>query len=168
MPDIATRTAGPEDESFLREMLYLALFVAPGQPLFPRSILDSPKISHYVQAFGRTGDRGIIAMDAHGDPIGAAWVRLLPEDDAGYGFVDRDTPELTIAIASSHRGRGVGTTLMRALLASIVDLFPAVSLSVDAANPARRLYERFGFEPVAGRHEDESSITMVKRLASWH
>ena len=40
-----------------------------------------------------------------------------------------------------RRGQGVGDALLRALLAAV----PRMSLSVDARNPARHLYERHGF-----------------------
>jgi GNAT superfamily N-acetyltransferase len=165
VPELRTRLATPQDEGFLREMLYLALFVPPGEPPSPRSIVDTPALQHYVHAFGHDGrhDHGIIAETPDGQAIGAAWVRLLPRDDAGYGFVADDTPELSIAVAQMHRGKGVGTALLTELLDVIGPRFPAVSLSVDAANPARRLYERFGFEPVTPA-ADESSITMVRRL----
>lgn len=33
---------------FLREMLYLALYVPEGESPFPKSILDNPDISKYI------------------------------------------------------------------------------------------------------------------------
>jgi len=42
------RPAVGNDEAFLREMLYLALFVPPEEPPLPREILDDPKVAHYV------------------------------------------------------------------------------------------------------------------------
>ena len=67
----------------------------------------------------------------------------------GYGFVDEQTPELTIAVVPSRRGRGYGAELLTSLLAQAKeDGFGAVSLSVEPDNPALALYERHGFEKV--------------------
>lgn len=44
---------------------------------------------------------------------------------------------------------GVGSSMLRELLARSRGRYPAVSLSVRADNPARRLYLRLGFTPVA-------------------
>lgn len=79
-------------------MLYEALFVPPGREPFSRSVLEEPQIAYYASGFGRrAGDIGFIA-EAGGEPIGAPWVRLLQAEDPGYGYVDDDTPELTIAV----------------------------------------------------------------------
>jgi ribosomal protein S18 acetylase RimI-like enzyme len=152
----ALRPATSGDESFLREMVYAALFVPDGQPPFARELLDQPGISHYYRGFGRrAGDVGLIAHIPSGEPVGAAWARQLTGDDPGYGYVDDETPELTIAVVPAHRGRGVGTRLLTDLAQAV----PRCSLSVDERNPARRLYERFGFAVVAS---DGNSLTMLR------
>jgi ribosomal protein S18 acetylase RimI-like enzyme len=154
------RPAARADEPFLREMVYVALFVPEGQPPFAREVLDRPDISHYFRAFGhRAGDIGLIANIPSGEPVGAAWVRQLTGDDPGYGYVDDETPELTIAVVPTHRGRGVGTRL----LADLARVVPRCSLSVDECNPARRLYERFQFAVVGARG---TSLTMLRNAGS--
>lgn len=150
------RPAAHIDEPFLVEMLYDALYVPPGHEPFPRSVLEAPEIAHYAADFGlHAGDAGYVAETA-GEKIGAAWVRRLQGDNRGYGYVDDDTPELTIAVKPEWRGRGVGTALANRL----IEVIPRISLSSDPRNPAIRLYERLGFEPVA--HSD-TSITMLRR-----
>ena len=85
-------------------------------------------------------------------PVAAAWYRLFTESHPGYGFVDEQTPELTIAVVPSRRGRGYGAELLTSLLAQAAeDGFPAISLSVEPDNPALALYERHGFEKVGER-----------------
>jgi hypothetical protein len=87
------RPAEASDEPFLREMLYLALFVPPGQPPLPQSVLADPAIARYVEGWGtRSGDSGLIAL-VQRVPVGAAWLRFFPASDPGYGFVDERTPE---------------------------------------------------------------------------
>ncbi len=149
------RNAAASDEAFLREMLYVALFVPPDRPPFAPDVVDQPELARYVDGFGtRGGDVGFIA-ELDGRPVGAAWVRQLTDADPGYGFVDAATPELSIAVSEEHRRRHVGTTLMEALLATV----PRCSLSVDRRNPAARLYERLGFVIVT---IDGDSQTMVR------
>ena len=83
-------------------------------------------------------------------PGGAAWYRLFEETNQGYGFVDRETPELGIAIRPKYRQQGLGIGLMKAIIQQAkTDGYKAISLSVDPENQtAVRLYEKLGFEYV--------------------
>ncbi|HYF65612.1 MAG TPA: GNAT family N-acetyltransferase [Herpetosiphonaceae bacterium] len=152
----------PSDHAFLREMLYQSLYVPPGAPPFPRHVLDDPKIARYVRDWGRPGDAGLIALDRD-RPVGAAWARLLPAAEPGFGYVDDQTPELGVAVDAEYRGRGIGTALLRELAAGLAGRYPAVSLSVSHDNPALRLYERLGFRIVG--EDDGGSLVMIKRFA---
>ena len=107
------------------------------------------------------GDLGF-AAEHSGERIGAAWLRRWSSDDHGFGFVDEATPELSMALLPGYRGRGVGTRLLRHLVAAAEERYAAVSLSVSAANPARRLYERSGF--VAMGEPEGDAVRMIKRL----
>ncbi len=153
---VEMRAATASDEPFLWEMLYLALFVSPGEPPLPRSILRDRGIARYVEDWGiRNGDSGLIAL-VDGVPVGAAWLRCFPASEPGYGFVNERTPELSIAVVPAHRGKGIGFALIERLL----EVFPSVSLSCDPANPAWRLYARLGFEPLP------NSRTMLRTKSS--
>jgi ribosomal protein S18 acetylase RimI-like enzyme len=152
----------PSDQAFLWEMLYHSLHVPEGRPPFPREIIDRREIARYVTAWGRTGDSGFVAINTtNGEPIGAAWLRLLTGDEKGYGYVDDQTPELAIAVLPEYRGQGIGFDLLRRLLQSASTVYPSVSLSVSDDNPAVRLYERAGFERLGG---DSASATMIRML----
>jgi ribosomal protein S18 acetylase RimI-like enzyme len=145
------------DALFLREMLYHAVFVLPGSEMPSRDIVDQSELAAYIDGFGlRKGDIGLIAVDGE-TPVGVAWARLM----RGYGFVDEATPELSIALLPEYRGQGIGTQLMQALLDALKPLAARVSLSVQRANPAFRLYQRLGFSVVSG---DEASVIMVRSL----
>ena len=116
----------------------------------------------YVSNWGRRGDVALIAAEGR-NRVGAAWFRLFPASAPAYGFVDEQTPELTIAVVPSRRGKGYGEELLTALLEQAkCDGFEQISLSVEPDNPALRLYERHGFEKVG---ESGGSWTMVARLA---
>jgi GNAT superfamily N-acetyltransferase len=108
-------------------------------------------LERYVTGWGRTGDSGLLAIDEF-QPVGAAWYRLFEEEEPGYGFVDESTPELTIAIVPSRRGRGLGEELLTALLEQArSEGYGRISLSVEPDNPALHLYEQHGFAKVGER-----------------
>jgi ribosomal protein S18 acetylase RimI-like enzyme len=140
------RRGDGNDVPFLRDMLRHAYYWRWGDP----ETAELP-VARYWQGWGRPGDRLLVAIDAF-QPVGAAWYRLFPANAPGYGFVDDRTPELTIAVVPSRRGRGLGKDLLERLLGQArEDGFAAVSLSVERDNPALHLYEREGFTKVADR-----------------
>src|SRR5689334_14418872 len=110
MQSLATYTIRPfqaEDQAFLDEMLYQAIFVPEGNELPPRDMIHLPELSKYVAEFGQQpDDLAYIAVDdMTQQPVGAVWLRLLTGEHKGYGYVDDQTPELSIAIAPGQRGR---------------------------------------------------------------
>lgn len=156
------RPAGPADGRHLPGLLALALDWRPGTPVRPTAdVLADPMLARYVVGWPRDGDLGVIA-DRDDAVLGAAWLRTHPASVPSYGFVDEDTPELAIAIVHGHRGEGLGSTLIDALLTRAREAGIAqVSLSVNRENPARRLYERVGFVEV---ERVDDSATMLLRL----
>ena len=66
----------------------------------------------------------------------------------GRVIVDRGPHEIRvvdISLMPDHRGHGIGSALLRRVLAEATVAGLPVGLSVQAANPARHLYERLGF-----------------------
>src|SRR3954470_23103117 len=118
--------------------------------------LAQPELRRYVEGWGRKDDLAVVALDRVDEPIGAAWYRIFDAGEPGYGFVATDVPELSIAVYPECRGQRVGSLLLGTLVnRARTDGYRAISLSVAAANPARRLYERHGFAPapaVNGQH----------------
>ncbi|HNS73413.1 MAG TPA: N-acetyltransferase [bacterium] len=159
--NVIIRPLTPEDEPFLWEMLYEAVYVPEGEPRPPRKIVRLPEIARYVQEWATEGGYGFLAGDSGtGQAVGAAWLRLLTGTNRGFGYVNDATPELCIAVLPGHRGRGIGTQLLARLFESGCG-YATVSLSVSMANPALRLYQRFGFE-IVGSVGD--SYTMIKTI----
>jgi len=72
-----------EDEPFLWEMLYQAIYVPEGQTAPPRSVVRRPELARYVRGWGREGDCGFLAGDAADQPVGAVWLRLLRGENKG-------------------------------------------------------------------------------------
>jgi len=93
----------------------------------------------FVDAMNTNFDRDFSGMD--------------DETSAGELYID------SIAVAESHRGRGIATLLLNAAIKKAADMgLPAVGLLVDKGNPgAERLYRRTGFtyvdDNVWGGHE---------------
>jgi GNAT superfamily N-acetyltransferase len=108
-------------------------------------------LERYVAGWGRPGDSAFVAIDDF-HPVAAAWYRLFERDEPGYGFVDEQTPELTIAVVPSRRGKGLGRELLAKLLEQArAEGYGQISLSVEPDNPAIHLYEQHGFAKVGGR-----------------
>jgi dimethylargininase len=162
--EITIHPIQPNDIAFLWEMLYQAIYVPAGEPNPPRDILQSSDLARYVQNWGQVGDLGFLAIDlASQKPIGAAWIRLFTAEVRGYGYVNDQTPELTVAVLPEYRWVGVGTRLIHELLALVSADYSAVSLSVDPGSPALRFYKHLGFKPVG---KSGTSVTMIREFSS--
>jgi ribosomal protein S18 acetylase RimI-like enzyme len=143
------RAAGRNDVEVLRNMSFYAARWRPGQENDSKaSVLSDDHVARYLEGWGRPGDMGFVAEE-HGQPVGAAWIRIFTPERSGYGFLDTSIPELSIAVVPARRGSGIGLALLTATLAAARQAgHPAISLSVEVDNPARRLYERVGFKTV--------------------
>jgi GNAT superfamily N-acetyltransferase len=161
-PAFALRPATADDAGFLTDMLVAAANWHPDRRTGRAEILASPGTAHYVAGWPRPGDFGVVAVDPAGARIGAAWLRYFVPDDPGYGFVAPDVPELSIAVVPPWRGRGVGRALLREAdrLARTRGI-TSISLSVERANAARRLYASEGYITV---HSGPDADTMVKAV----
>jgi GNAT superfamily N-acetyltransferase len=146
------RPVDRQDARFLRDMLRHAyhwrLAQDPDLPVF-----------RYVQNWGRRGDAGVVAFSGP-NVYGAAWYRLFPASAPGFGFVDEQTPELTVAVVPSHRGHGTGAELLEALLEQArADGFSGISLSAQVGQTG--FYEQHGFRELA---REDGTVTMVADL----
>lgn len=143
MSPVRIRAATADDEPLLWRMLTFAASMEGGEDEVARAQAD-PDLRGYVDGFGRIGDRGVVAVRGT-EPIGAAWLRLLHGEPHPAKVWTLEVPELAIALAPGARGQGVGSALLRALIADAADRYPALALSVRDGNAAVRLYERYGF-----------------------
>lgn len=165
-PRFIIRPSESVDLPFLFDMLWEAAAVDSGmRRLGKEAALAHQNNSKYLEDWGRSGDGGVIAIDASGQPAGAAWYRLFPADAPGYGFVAAGIPELSIGVSGQARGKGIGGALLDALTEfAKAEGFRALSLSVDRQNPAVALYERHGFRDAGISGPEETGVTMIATL----
>jgi hypothetical protein len=72
-----------------------------------RDVVDHPEFAYYTRLDLARGDVGF-AAEQNGMTIGVVWAVFLPAEDAGYGFVESQTPEVSLWIHAEKRGHGLG------------------------------------------------------------
>lgn len=140
-----------QEYPLLHHFLYEAIFVPDGEQPPPRTILSAPELQVYVAGFGESADDLGLVARADGRVIGAVWARIMND----YGHVDDETPSLAISLYKEYRGLGIGTALLKEMLVRLKARgYRRVSLSVQKANGAARLYQRLGFQIIAENCEE--------------
>lgn len=143
--------------NLLDEFLYEAIFVPEGAQAPLRDIVKHPELQKYIADFGRKDDVCYVA-EVEGRVIGAVWTRIIHD----FAHIDDETPSLSISLFKEYRNLGVGTALMQQILLALKERgYRQVSLSVQKANPALRMYEKLGFEVA---HENEQDCIMIRGL----
>lgn len=159
MENLIIRKINESEIPFLTEMLYEAIFVPNGEEKLPKEILNEPKINNYIKDFGRKDDLCLVA-ELESEIVGAIWSRKFSAENNGYGFIDAETPELSMAIKAKFRGKGIGTNLLSSILGKLsFKKFNKVSLSVDKRNYAYKMYQNHGFIEV---EIENYSVKMLK------
>jgi ribosomal protein S18 acetylase RimI-like enzyme len=142
---ITLRPVGASDRDFLlqvyastrEEELRLVDWSAEQRTAFLRmqfEAQDSYYREHYHPA---TFD----VVEVDGEPVGRLAVARW----------EHEIRIIDVALLVEHRGRGIGTSVIRALLDEAAASGRRLSVHVERNNPARALYERLGFAEVADR-----------------
>ena len=146
------------------------LYYAASLDRFGKSLADYPHLGVYEKHYGFSGkDLGLYALRGH-ELAGAAWIRLLGENDAPEAFVDDATPVLMMAVKPQFRGQGIGSMMLEQLLCEAGAIYNAISVSAVCDSPAFALCERQGFVKLEGSETksflDGTGIcTMFKQLS---
>ena len=129
----------------LDAFLYEAIFIPEGVEAPPMEIINQPELQLYVDRFGtRKGDICFVA-ESDGLVVGAVWVRIMND----YGHIDDETPSFAISLLKEYRGNGIGTELMKRMLAELKFCeYKKASLAVQKKNYAVKMYKSVGFEIV--------------------
>lgn len=142
----------------LDDFLYEAIFISEGVSAPPRSIIDNEELQVYVRDFGQKKDDRCLVAECDGKVVGAVWTRIM--DD--YGHIADDTPSLAMSLYREYRNQGIGTALLERMLELLrKDGYERVSLSVQKANYAVRMYRKVGF---VEENETEEEYIMVCNL----
>ena len=158
--DVGWRPAEPSDAAFVDALVLAdALVTLAGVSEPTRSQLAALQVTAR-----RSGYR-------------AAWPdaeeRIVTVDDAAVGrvLVGRAPGRVhlvDVRIDAAHRSRGVGTAVLARLCVEADRAGDDLTLTVDPASPAMRLYERAGFVAMPGDPTSASDIATMTRRSSTH
>ena len=147
-----------QEYPLLDNFLYEAIFVPAGVEPPPETIITAPELQVYVEHFGESKDDWGLATEIDGKIVGAVWVRIMND----YGHIDDETPSLAISLYKKYRGFGIGTAMMKEIFVLLkTHGYKQVSLSVQKANYAAKMYRKAGFEIV---RENAEEYIMVNYL----
>ena len=155
---IVIRKLQPEEVELLKDFLYEAIFIPEGVSPPARDIVERPELRLYYEGFGNAPADYCLAAETDGHVVGAVWTRIMND----YGHVDDETPSFAISLLPEYRRQGIGTRMMRGMLALLKEQgYRQASLAVQKANYAVRMYKNVGFEIT---NENDEEYIMVCRL----
>lgn len=122
--------------------------------------LDTPNLSIYYDFYGLTPkDLGLYAL-VDNQIAGAIWTRRLNSDHNAKGFIDENTPVMSVAIIPKFKSKGIGSFMMEQFLQEAGELYEQISIDISSKPKSIKFYEKFGFE----KSEDSDTFVMVKKL----
>ena len=151
---LSLRPALPQDEPFLYRLLYENFYeklMAHTWEPQTRDVLLRTKIDGQRTTYAAVyphADHAIILLDDR--PVGRMILDRGPEV---HTLVD-------IVVGSQHRGKGIGTVILRAVCTEAEMMRKPLRLQVETRNPAKELYRRLGFRLI-----DDQLVTWVMERA---
>ena len=140
-----------EEIPILGDFLYEAIFIPEGVAAPPRSILDDENLQVYIRDFGQMHDDRCLVAEVGDKIVGAIWSRIMND----YGHIADDVPSIAISLYKEYRNLGIGTDMLRQMLELLkADGYKRVSLSVQKANYAMRMYQKAGFRILSDDGEE--------------
>jgi ribosomal protein S18 acetylase RimI-like enzyme len=137
LPALGLRPANAKDEEFL-------LFISTRSDEFRLINLETKQKAALI-AMQFKAQSGQFFMSY---PQAQNSIILWNGDPIGRILIDRGETEFTlvdIALFPAHRNRGIGTGLLKELIAEAGEGGKPIQLHVVSSNSAKRLYERLGF-----------------------
>lgn len=140
-----------EEKPLLRDFLYNAIFIPEGVTPPPIEIVDDESLQIYIRDFGKLSDDRCLVAEFDGKVVGAIWSRIVND----YGHIADDVPSIAISLYKEYRNKGIGTELLRQMLDLLkADGYKSVSLSVQKANYAMKMYLKAGFQVISQDTEE--------------
>jgi len=137
--------------SLLKDFLYNAIFIPEGVAAPPMDIVDDESLQIYIRDFGQKPDDRCLVAESDGKVLGAIWSRIMND----YGHIADDVPSIAISLYKEYRNQGIGTALLRQMLDLLrCDGYRSVSLSVQKANYAMKMYLKAGFQVISDDGEE--------------
>jgi GNAT superfamily N-acetyltransferase len=139
--NIALRTAFNGDVAFARHLYFETM----------REIID--RLFGWDQSREEKNFAGFFKLNE---------VRIITADGQDVGWIQEQVFEKSIKLGSFYvaperQGRGIGTQVLQMLLERAARESKAITLAVVKINPARRFYEKRGFQTT---HEDQHKFYM--------
>lgn len=119
-------------------------------PQAQAAFLDQQHRAQHQHYRGAYPNAEWLIVERAGTPVG----RLYLADEEGRLLL------MDISLVPEQRGAGLGTAILDDLVGAARAAGREMTLHVEANNPARRLYERFGFETV---EQGPIYLRMVRR-----
>jgi len=145
---IDLRTINKDEEELIWKIVYVTAEMEKTGETIEKAKKNADR-RRYVCNWGKPDDYGIIAETPvpGRELVGAAWMRLLTFENKGAGYVDDQTPELSIGLFKGYRNRGIGKKMMIKLIDDVRGKVDKICLSVRDYNTlAISLYKSVGFE----------------------
>lgn len=140
---IQFRQIRTDEIPLLDEFLYEAIFIPDGFSAPPKSIIENEDLQMYVRDFGNQRDDRCLVAECDGKIVGAVWTRVMND----YGHIADGIPSLAMSLYKEYRNKGIGTELLERILQLLrKEGYKQVSLSVQKANYAVRMYRKVGFK----------------------
>jgi ribosomal protein S18 acetylase RimI-like enzyme len=143
--NVTLRSAVPQDEDFLRELIVQSITMDLGAQAWPESLRNQILEMQYI------GRRNAYRAN-HPDAVSS--VILVDGTNAGWVVVDASSDPIHLSemiVLPELRGRGIATAVLRDILQTASATGQCVQLDVSSTNiVAIRLYERLGFRLVGG------------------
>lgn len=144
--DYQIRPIRKEETPLLRDFLYNAIFFPEGVTPPHMSIVDDESLQIYIRDFGLLPDDRCLVAELNGKVVGAIWSRIVND----YGHIADDVPSIAISLYKEYRNQGIGTELLKQMLDLLkADGYKSVSLSVQKANYAMKMYQKAGFQTIS-------------------
>jgi len=141
---VTLRAATPADRDFL-----FAIYASTRDEELSRSGWDDKQKQAFLEMQFKAQSQHYCICYPEADSV----IISLHEHPIGRLLVDRQGADITlvdIALLPEYRNRGIGTSLIQALLDEANTAHRSVKLHMLRWSKAARLYERLGFEVIGG------------------